>query len=442
MRDWLPRQARRRAVVSERIMLELELFGYQRVEVPPFEYAEVLERGFGNADATVRFVEPETGKIAALRSDVTPQIARLVSTRFPEGPWPARLSYQASVMRRRRERARLDQKVLQVGFELCGQNEHAGDLEVLETATSALRATGLRDFTVDLAHAQVAGALLDQLAPKPRAEALESLAIKDGSELRRVAARGGLSGRNLEALAALPELHGADDVWPRAELALRGTLAEAPMRSLQRIWAAAKAADLAPHFVVDLGETREFYYYTGTMFHLLAEGPGEPLGSGGRYDTLFERFDLTCPAAGFAFDISNVCWALDEQGAAPERLHRVLVSASTEGDMVIALLRELRRRGVACASGPEPALAAAHADRWDYSHVLELQQAGARLLCTKSGKTLSLPLGNTAPGNTAARDTVATDITGRDTANASATSTSAGELAEAIATRLRVLEEV
>src|SRR6187551_3471255 len=97
MRDWLPRQARRRAVVSDRILRSLELFGYQRVEVPPFEYADVLERGFAN-------VEPETGKIAALRSDVTPQIARLVTTRFAEGPWPARLCYQASVMRRRHER--------------------------------------------------------------------------------------------------------------------------------------------------------------------------------------------------------------------------------------------------------------------------------------------------------------------------------------------------
>lgn len=375
MRDWLPRQASRRSLVSEQIMRSLELFGYQRVEVPPFEYADVLEKGFGNASEALRFVEPETGKIAALRSDVTPQIARLVSARYPDGPWPARLCYRASVMRRRRERARLDQKVLQVGFELAGQSESLGDLEVLETATSALRATGLDDFTVDLAHAEVAGALLDQLAPEARADALECLAVKDGAELGRVGARGGLSGRELTALVELPDLHGGDELWPRAERALSGTAAEAPMRTLQRLWTAAVAAGLAPRFVVDLGETREFYYYTGVMFHLLAEGPGEPLGSGGRYDTLFERFDLPCPAAGFAFDVSNVCWALAERGVPEAKLHRVLVTGGS-APLVTALLRELRRVGIACAAGPEPEQAASYASGWDYSHVLELGSAG------------------------------------------------------------------
>jgi ATP phosphoribosyltransferase regulatory subunit len=387
MRDWLPAQARRRAVASDRIMKSLELCAYQRVEVPPFEYADVLEKGFVNVEAAVRFVEPETGKIAALRSDVTPQIARLTTSRFPSGPWPARLAYQASVMRRRHERARLDQKVRQVGFELVGLPEQAGDLEVLEVATSALRATGLEDFTVDLAHANVAGALLDQLAPGPRADALECLALKDSGELRHVGTRAGLTGRALEALVALPLLHGAEEVWPRAERVLAGTAAEAPLRSLHGIWSRAIAARLAPHFVVDLGETREFYYYTGAMFHLLAEGPGEPLGSGGRYDTLFERFGLPSPAAGFAFDISNVCWALEKSGNQEGPLPRVLVCAGA--DAGIELARALRALGVACALGPE-AQAEAYAAGWDYTHLLELRDGRAELKRTRTGSALPL----------------------------------------------------
>lgn len=387
MRDWLPVQARRRAVASDRIMKSLELHGYQRVEVPPFEYADVLEKGFVNVEAAVRFVEPETGKIAALRSDVTPQIARLTTSRFPTGPWPARLAYQASVMRRRHERARLDQKVRQVGFELVGLPEQAGDLEVLEVATSALRATGLEDFTVDLAHANVAGALLDQLAPGPRLDALECLALKDSAELRHVGVRAGLAGRALEALVALPLLHGAEEVWPRAERVLASTAAEAPLRSLQGIWSRAIAARLAPRFVVDLGETREFYYYTGAMFHLLAEGPGEPLGSGGRYDTLFERFGLPCPAAGFAFDISNVCWALEKSGAEEAPPPRVLLRAAPDAGTDLA--RALRALGVACAIGPESE-PEAYADGWDYTHLLEVSGGRAELKRTRTGSALPL----------------------------------------------------
>jgi len=297
-------------------------------------------------------------------------------------------------MRRRHERARLDQKVRQVGFELVGQPERAGDLEVLEAATSALRAAGLSEFTVDLAHAEVAGVLLDQLAPQPRAEALECLALKDSVELRHVGARAGLSGRALEALTALPTLYGGDDLWPRAERALAGTPAEAPLRSLHGIWSRAVAADLAPRFVVDLGETREFYYYTGAMFHLLAEGPGEPLGSGGRYDSLFERFDLPCPAAGFAFDLSNVCWALDAAGASDADVWRVLVCAE-DGDAGTELIRALRALGVAAALAPD-SNPEAYAAGWDYSHVLGVTRGRAALKRASTGSTHALD-GKTAP---------------------------------------------
>ncbi|MEY2932491.1 MAG: hypothetical protein RL033_3240 [Pseudomonadota bacterium] len=427
MRDWLPRQARRRARVSERVLSSLELFGYQRVELPLFEYTDVLERGFGNAEEALCFVEPETGKITALRSDVTPQIARLVSTRHSDGPWPARLSYQASVLRRRRERARLDQQVLQVGFELVGPSaEQSGDLEVLEAATSALRATGVEDFTVDLAHAQIVGALVEPLTPQARAEALECLALKDQTELRRVGVRAGLTGRALDALVALPELHGGADVWPRAARALGGTAAEGPMRSLEGVWQAAVRAELAPNFVLDLGETREFYYYTGVMFHLLAEGPGEPLGSGGRYDTLFERFELPCPAAGFAFDISNMCWALESQGKPDPSRGRVLITAPA-GHSELALLagslqKQLRTRQVPCATGPEPHRSDAYALHWDYTHVLELGASGARLRAVASGA---------AAGEASAGEATELLLDGTDV----------GKLAQVVAGHLGVLEE-
>jgi ATP phosphoribosyltransferase regulatory subunit len=164
--------------------------------------------------------------------------------------------------------------------------------------------------------------------------------------------------------------------------------------------------------VVDLGETREFYYYTGVMFHLLAEGPGEPLGSGGRYDSLFERFDLPCPAAGFAFDISNVCWALDERGVQEARLDRVLVTAAAASEQVVAVLRELRERGIACASGPEPKALDAYVTRWDYTFVLELGPKGGLLRRTDSESKVA--------------------VAGKD----------AAEIAQVVATHLRVLEEV
>lgn len=371
----------------------LERFCYQRVALPPFEYAEIVQRGSGNSDEVLRFIEPESGEIVALRPDMTPQVARLVATRFRDAPWPARLCYQGTVMRRRRERARLDRQVFQVGFELIGRSGTAGDLEVLETATTALRAAGVTEFTVDIAHAQIAGALLEQVAPEWRASLVECLTLKDGTELRRRGARSGLDAKLLDALVQLPELYGSEDVWPRAERVLGGTPAEAPMRVLKQLWHDARRAELAPRFVVDLGETRELDYYTGAMFHLLADGPGEPLGSGGRYDTLFERFDLACPAAGFAFDLTNICWALDTRGIAEARAAAVLVSArpGVDSEREAAHVRELRAHGVSAVAAPDAASALDYAKRWNFSHLLELDRASMLLRSVRTGAEATLP---------------------------------------------------
>src|SRR5688500_19049502 len=163
MRDLLPADARARANLGRRLLDSFELHGYERVTLPVFEYADVLERGLGSLDANevLRFVEPETGEVVALRPDMTPQVARLLATRLADAPPPARLCYEGSVLRRRRERARRHRQIPQAGIELLGREGAAGDLEVLSSACAAVRAAGLRDFVLDLGHARIAGALLE-----------------------------------------------------------------------------------------------------------------------------------------------------------------------------------------------------------------------------------------------------------------------------------------
>ena len=73
MRDGLPGEARRLARLTRVVMKAFELFGYERVQLPALEYSEVLEVGGRNLDphSVLRFVEPETGEVVALRPDMT-----------------------------------------------------------------------------------------------------------------------------------------------------------------------------------------------------------------------------------------------------------------------------------------------------------------------------------------------------------------------------------
>ena len=93
MRDLLPEEARARRLLGGRALAHFESHGYLPVVPPAFELAEVLARGLGTLGPAemIRFVEPDSGEVAALRPDMTPQIARMVATRLAHRPLPIRL---------------------------------------------------------------------------------------------------------------------------------------------------------------------------------------------------------------------------------------------------------------------------------------------------------------------------------------------------------------
>ncbi|HSN99977.1 MAG TPA: ATP phosphoribosyltransferase regulatory subunit, partial [Candidatus Nanopelagicales bacterium] len=187
MRDLLPDEARRRRALGQRVLDHFALHGFDLVTLPAFEFAEVLERGLGTLDAAdlLRFIEPESGDVAALRPDMTPQIARLLATRLAGAPPPIRLCYEGTVVRRRPGRAaRRHRQVPQAGVELFGVGSIAGDLEILRLAAAVVRATvGLSRFVVDVGHAMIGRALLAAAPDDLAAELSDALEQKDASRL-------------------------------------------------------------------------------------------------------------------------------------------------------------------------------------------------------------------------------------------------------------------
>src|SRR5580704_10355565 len=183
MRDLLPEEAGVRRALSRRVLDRFALHGYALVTPPVFEFAEVLERGLGMLNPTdvLRFVEPESGEVAALRPDMTPQVARIVATRLRGRPPPFRLGYEGTVLRRRSGRARKHRQIPQVGVELAGVAGPEGDLELLALAVTALRGAGLDRLTLDIGDAGVVRALLAPLSPELQSAISDALARKDAA---------------------------------------------------------------------------------------------------------------------------------------------------------------------------------------------------------------------------------------------------------------------
>jgi ATP phosphoribosyltransferase regulatory subunit len=376
-------------------METFDLYGYQRVTTPPIEYAEVIERGLGTVDRRdlVRFVEPDSGEVALLRPDITPQIARIIATRLQDRPPPWRLCYEGTIIRRRRGRARKQQQVLQCGIECVGLRGPEADAEVIEVAARACQRVGLKDFLVELAQVKIGTEVLDHVPEDARPAVVETLASKDATNLEKLLKEAGLAASERKRLAMLCDLYGDRSVLGDARRRLRNAAARRALDELERVVEHIESAGLGDRVVIDLSDLRRHSYYTGVSMTLLAEGPGEPLGAGGRYDDLLDRYDAPAPATGFAFEVDNVWWALSEagislQGELPLRAVVAGGRAARRRDTAA----QWRSRGVRIAVVPAKTAAEAtsYARAWDYD--LLIWQQGSRAQVTRLRDGLSRTL--------------------------------------------------
>jgi ATP phosphoribosyltransferase regulatory subunit len=348
VRDFLPRAAARRRALAAAVLEVFEAWGYARIITPMFECADVLERGLGAGAraAAIRFVEPGTGEVVALRPDITPQIARVVATRMADVPGPIRLCYEGAVTRLVGEAGQ--REILQAGIELVDAPEPEGDAEVLAVAAAALARLGLPEVRLDVGHVAPAAFVLGA-APDPAARMMISnaLARKDRAGLRaaaRVLPEG--VAPLAEALATLwgaatPTLARARALpWPQP--------VHAALDQLAAVLAAfAELADPAPAVTIDLGDLRGFDYYTGVRFAAYAGGAPDAVLRGGRYDELLGRYGRAAHATGFAIDLEAVAQAQKSLGvAAPGTAPGVAV----HGPGAAARARSLRGLGLRAVS--------------------------------------------------------------------------------------------
>ena len=334
VRDFLPRAAARRRAIAERLLALFERWGYQRIITPVFECADVLERGLGQAgrEEAIRFVEPGTGEIVALRPDFTPQVARLAVTRMHDVGGPLRFSYEGAVHRMSGPRGQTE--IHQAGVELIEADPPDGDAEALAVAAAVLGLIdGVTDVRLDVGHVAPARAVLTHAGDDVREQLFDALAKKDRGGVARAAARLAPAWRPLAE--ALTRLWGpADQVLAQARALPWPDEVRRALDELEAALAASRdVIDPAIHgrITVDLGEVRGFEYYTGLRLAGYARGVGEAVLRGGRYDELVGRYGRAARAIGFAVDIEAIAQAQRAAEVAPPSLATVLVVAADRG---------------------------------------------------------------------------------------------------------------
>ena len=334
-RDLLPGVLRRQRMLQERLLGVFEAWGYAPVATPAVEYFEVFGRGLAEAERQrcLRFIAPGSGDVVALRSDVTPQIARLVGQRLRgrlDDGEVIRLAYAADVIRTP-ESVDEPAEEHQVGVELIGDGSAAADAELVALGHAALRAVGIGGAVLDLAHVGVARSVLDELELEGalRASVVTRLARKDLSGIEELLAGAGVSLAGRAVVRSLACLHGSLSVVERA----RGLLGAESQRSLDELAAVVECLrvvhpEILDSLSIDLGEVRGHDYYSGLRLRGWAPGAPRPIIRGGRYDGLLSRYGVDAPATGLVIGLDDVERLVERSGPEPDLVAALVVAVA------------------------------------------------------------------------------------------------------------------
>jgi ATP phosphoribosyltransferase regulatory subunit len=288
--------------------------------------------------------------------------------------------------------ARGQRELIQAGVELARVAGPHGDAEVIALAAAALAATGLASPTIDLGHLGLAREVLGALglSPAETEEVRGRIAKRDGAGLELLL-RGARGPKAVARFAALlPELSGPPSILQKAIKQAPSDGVKRALTDLARIVAAVEEREIPARLHIDLGEVRGFDYYTGLRFQGYAEGAGQAVLGGGRYDDLLGRYGRPSPAVGFAVDVEVAAAALEAaqadhasangthsgngNGAVAANGGTVLVAGPAGAALRHAdELRAAGKRVAVDLVGLAPGALDSYARRWGFSEVVRVK---------------------------------------------------------------------
>jgi ATP phosphoribosyltransferase regulatory subunit len=94
-------------------------------------------------------MEPSTKKILVIRPDITPQIAKLASTKLSHIRRPIRLMYSGEVLRNAKNLYQSDRQYQQIGAELIGAPYNRGLLEIIQLIKKIINKLKIKNTIID-----------------------------------------------------------------------------------------------------------------------------------------------------------------------------------------------------------------------------------------------------------------------------------------------------
>lgn len=317
--DLMPEEAETEARAITSLMQLFEGYGYRRIKPPLLEFEDsLLAPGPGAALArdTFRLMDPVSHRMMGMRSDITPQIARIVCTRLPKAVTPIRLTYANDVLRTRSGQMRNCRQFTQVGCEIIRDDSAQSYIEALMLVVLGLKELGLEGISIDLSIPRTLDALIAEMSLEADAES----ALRDAVAKRDA---DGIRAMNNAAFDVIIQLmQSAGEAKASISKAKSVTLPEKIAQELAKLEGINQDIDKNlselgiddVSFTFDAFETKGFDYQSGIAFTVFSRDIRGELGRGGYYDVHFGSASQSEKAIGFTLYMDTIRPGVKDEG--------------------------------------------------------------------------------------------------------------------------------
>lgn len=353
--DFLPENAAKIGYIEDKVRRVFELWGFRRIITPLLEFHDVISVGLGGdlKERAFRFDDRQSGRLLAIPSDITPQVARIVATRMREYPLPHRLYYSGRVLRHAESQTGRSREIFQSGVELIGLDSPEADAEMIAMAVEVLKSLGIEKFRIGIGQVEFFRGIISSSGISRQAWPALQVAIgkKDVSAVRAILEDEPVSTQVKERILSLPRLFGGPEVLDAAAAIVDDERSARALENVSKVLEILGIYGVSDYLTVDLGEIRGLDYHTGVTFEGFVGGLGEAVCGGGRYDDLTARYGFAAPATGFAFNVIALLHALERQPEVEATKTRDILLFNRKDDRQEALqtAQHLRRCGYTVA---------------------------------------------------------------------------------------------
>lgn len=348
-RDILPQEKRARDFVAKSIAKSFSLRGFEPIETPTLEYAELLLGKYGQeADKLVYNFADRAGRQVGLRYDQTVPTARLLGQYYQQELPKFFRRYQIqNVFRADKPQRGRYREFTQCDCDIFGTVSPVADAEIVAAFYAAFADLGINSLVIEINDRQTLMSILKPFASDfvdvfSIIQSIDKLdKVSRGAVKNELVSKGLSSGDAEDCLCEIDNAVMSDQLSKIADICYDLGVPRSALKFNPKL-------------------ARGLDYYTGLIFEgIIPEYSVGSVGGGGRYDQLIETLSgVAIPAVGFGIGFDRTVEATLQLGLIPEDVlqgSQVLVAVFSEELLAesLQLSNQFRQKNIKTEVYPE-----------------------------------------------------------------------------------------